>query len=185
MGKTTTARMFAEEGVPVWDADATVHRLYAGPAAQAIAEICPAAVVDGRVDRTVLRDWVAADPEALSRIEAVVHPLVVADREAFLSEAGHEGAPLVVFDIPLLFETGADAEMDATVVVTAPAETQRNRVLERHDMTPERFSAMLDRQMPDEEKRARATYVIETITPEAARAAVRRVIAELTGDRHA
>jgi dephospho-CoA kinase len=181
MGKSTTAQMFAEEGVPVWDADATVHRLYDGPAAKAIAEICPQAVVSGRVDRAVLRDWIASDRTALAQLEGVVHPLVTADREAFLRVATDAGAPLVLLDIPLLFETGADTEMDATLVVTAPAEVQRARVLARPDMTEDRLRAMLARQMPDKEKRARATHVIETLTHDDTRAAVRSLIEKLTG----
>ncbi len=185
MGKSTTARLFADEGVPVWDADAAVHRLYQGQAVPAIAAIHPAAVVDGQVDRAVLRDWISDDHTALRQIEAVIHPLVAADREAFIERATAKTEPLVVLDIPLLFETGADAEMDASLVVTAPVDVQRERVLARPGMTEERLRAMLARQMPDTEKRARATYVIETVTIDAARQAVRALIEEIRGDRDA
>lgn len=181
MGKSTTARMFADEGVPVWDADAAVHRLYDGPAAPAIAAICSRAVVDGRVDRKVLRDWIAADGDALARLEQAVHPLVAADRAAFLQKAAQAAAPLVLLDIPLMFETGADADMDATLVVTVPPEVQRARVLARPGMTEARLQAMLARQMPDAEKRARATHVIETRTLDETRSAVRSLIAQLKG----
>lgn len=186
MGKSTTARMFSEMGVPVWDADAAVHRLYArgGAAVPAIAAICPQAIVDGAVDRTVLRDWIAAHPDGLSRIEAAVHPLVARDREEFIERAARDGADLVVLDIPLLFETGADAMMDATLVVTAPAEEQRRRVLARPGMTEDRLNAILARQMPDAEKRARATHVIETRSLDQARAAVQELVESIRA-RHA
>jgi len=172
MGKSTTAAMFAEAGVPVWDADAAVHRLYApgGAAVAAIAALHPAAVSDGAVDRAALKDWIAQDSGALGQIERAVHPLVAADRKAFLAAA--QGKPLVLLDIPLLFETGADAQMDATLVVSAPAEVQRARVLARPGMTPAQFDLILSRQMPDAEKRARATWVIETTGLESTRAAV-------------
>ncbi len=179
MGKSTTARLFAEEGVPVWDADAAVHRLYQGPAVARMAALFPASVVDGQVDRAVLRDWIARDATALSQIEAVIHPLVAADREAFIARAARAREPLVVLDIPLLFETGADATVDATLVVTAPPDVQRARVLARPGMTEERFEAMLARQLPDAEKRTRATHVIETLTIDGARDAVRSLIAKL------
>ncbi len=182
MGKSTTASMFADEGIPVWDADAAVHRLYDGPAAAAIAAICPQAIIDGRVDREVLRDWIANDIDALPRLERAVHPLVAADRAAFLQVAERNGVPLVLFDIPLLFETGADAAMDATLVVTAPADVQRARVLARPGMTEARLQAMLARQMPDAEKRARATYVIEARMVDETREAVRALIQRLKGE---
>ncbi|MGO4851753.1 dephospho-CoA kinase [Phaeovulum sp. W22_SRMD_FR3] len=179
MGKSTTAAMFAAEGVPVWDADAAVHRLYAagGPAAQALAPLFPTAIVEGAVDRSALKAIIAADPTALPRLEAVVHPLVTADRADFLTV--HADAPLVLLDIPLLFETGAEAQMDATLVVSAPPEVQRARVLARPGMTPEQLQIILDRQMPDAEKRARATYVIETVTLEATARAVQELIRKL------
>lgn len=179
MGKSTTASMFRDEGVPVWDADAVVHQLYArgGAGVAAIAGIRPQAVVDGAVSRPALKAWIDEDPSALGRIESVVHPLVVSDRSAFLARAAQEGADLVVLDIPLLFETGAEELVDATLVVTAPPEVQRARVLARPGMTEAQFAAINARQMPDAEKRARATHVIETLTLEATRAAVRDLIA--------
>ncbi|MCW3781475.1 dephospho-CoA kinase [Defluviimonas salinarum] len=181
MGKSTTAAMFAAEGVPVWDADAAVHRLYAkgGAAVPAIATLCPEAVVDGAVDRTGLKAWIASDPAALAQIEAAVHPFVAADRAAFIAGAKADGATLVVLDIPLLFETGAETWLDATLVVTAPVETQRARVLARPGMTEAQLAAILARQMPDAEKRARATHVIETRSLDQTRAAVQNLIAEL------
>ncbi|SPH23543.1 Dephospho-CoA kinase [Defluviimonas aquaemixtae] len=186
MGKSTTASMFAAEGVPVWDADAAVHRLYSegGAAVGPIAALCPRAVVEGAVDRARLKEWIAADPNALVRIEAAVHPLVAADRAQFIDAAAKRGAPLVVLDIPLLFETGADRHMDATLVVTAPADVQRERVLARPGMTKAQFQAILSRQMPDSEKRARADHVIETLAFEPARSAVRKLISKI-GAAHA
>lgn len=183
MGKSTTAAMFAEAGVPVWDADAAVHRLYAagGAGVAAIAALCPEAISGGAVNRTRLKDWIARDPSALRRIEAVVHPLVAADREAFLAAAADRGEPLVVLDIPLLYETGAQSGLDATLVVTVPPEVQRARVLARPGMTPEEFEMISDRQMPDAEKRARADHVIETLTLETTRRAVQDLIRELKG----
>lgn len=186
MGKSTTASMFAEAGIPVWDADAAVRRLYGrgGAGTDAIAAILPAAVVDGAVDRDRLKAWIASDPTALRRIEAVIHPLVAADRKAFIETAARQGARMVVLDIPLLFETGADAAMDATLVVTAPAEVQRARVLSRPGMTGAQLEAILARQMPDADKRARATHVIETSSLEQVREAVRKLVAEI-GAEHA
>lgn len=183
MGKSTTAAIFAEEGVPVWDADAAVHRLYApgGAAGPAIARLRPEAIREGGVDRAALKAWISEDPQALSRIEAAVHPLVAADRAAFIREAEAKGAALVVLDIPLLFETGAEAWLDATLVVTAPPEVQRARVLARPGMTEDQFELILARQIPDAEKRARATHVIETQTLEQAREAVRNLIREIKG----
>ncbi len=183
MGKSTTAAMFAEQGVPVWDADGAVHRLYAqgGAAVAPLAELCPQALVDGAVDRGALKDWIAGDDTALSQIEAVVHPLVAADRAEFIVDATRDGADLIVLDIPLLFETGADKDMDATLVVSAPADVQRARVLARPGMTETQLATILDRQMPDAEKRARATHVIETISLEAAERDVRHLIAKLRG----
>jgi dephospho-CoA kinase len=180
MGKTTTSAMFRDRGVPVWDADATVHRLYApgGPAPARLEAAFPGTVtVEGHVDRAALRDRIAADPSVLDRVNAIVHPLVSADRTAFL--AGADG-PLVVLDVPLLFETGLDAAVDRIAVVTTDAETQRARVLERGTMTEAEFNAILSRQMPDAEKRARADYIIETSTLKGAQGMVDRIIAELT-----
>lgn len=175
MGKSTSAAMFSEAGVPVWDADAAVHRLYArgGGAVEAIRAICPAAVVDDEVRRDVLKDWIDRDPEALRRIEAAVHPRVAADRAAFVASAPGD---IVVLDVPLLFETGGEASVDAVVVVSAPAEVQRARVLARPGMTLARLEAILARQMPDAEKRARADFVIPTTTLEEARRAVEDVL---------
>lgn len=184
MGKSTTAALFRDEGIPVWDADAAVHRLYApgGAAVAPLAALCPAALRDGGIDRAALKDWIAADPGALARIEAVVHPLVAADRAAFLQAAR---ADIVVLDIPLLFEKGSESEMDATLLVTAPPEAQRARVMARPGMTEAQFNAILARQMPDAEKRARATHIIETLDPESARAAVRALIAHIRKAAHA
>ena len=179
MGKSTTAAMFRARGVPVWDADAAVHRLYgAGEAgARAIAATFPEVVTDGAVDRARLRALIARDPTVLSRIEAIVHPLVAADRAAFLRDAA---APVVLLDVPLLFETGL--AVDKVVVVTAPPEVQRARVLDRGTMTEAAFDDILSRQMADADKRARADYIIETTSLDAAAAQVDAILADLTGD---
>jgi dephospho-CoA kinase len=180
MGKSTTARLFAEAGVPVWDADAAVHRLYAagGGGAAAIREMVPGAMAGGAVDRDRLRAAVTAEPGLLDRIEAAVHPLVAEDRAGFV--AAHRQAPILLFDIPLLYETGADAWLDGVLVVTAPAEVQRARVLERPGMTEAALARILARQMPDAEKRARADFVIATDEGvEAARAEVLALVARL------
>lgn len=179
MGKTTTAALFAAEGVPVWDADAAVHRLY-GPGGQAVAALgalWPDVIQDGAVSRSRLRDRIAADPHILDRVQSIVHPLVAADRAAFLQAAR---APVVLLDVPLLFETGAAALCDGVVVVTAPPEVQRARVLQRGQMDDAAFDLILSRQMPDAEKRARARWVIETLDIAAARADVRRILAEIS-----
>jgi len=184
MGKSTTAGFFAEAGVPVWDADAAVHRLYGpgGAGTAAIAAILPAATGPEGVDRAVLRQAALAHPDLLARIEAAIHPLVAADRAAFL--AAHPDAELLVFDVPLLFETGAQAEFDAVLVVTALPEVQRARVRTRPGMTEAAFQRLLERQMPDAEKRARATYVIDTAQGlEAARTAVLDLIDTIRRDR--
>ncbi|MEM9010121.1 MAG: dephospho-CoA kinase [Pseudomonadota bacterium] len=182
MGKSTTAGFFREAGVPVWDADAAVHRIYAndrGVAAE-IGALVPTAIRDGQVQRPALRDAIATDAGLLKRIEAIVHPRVAADRAAFLAEAGD--ASLVVLDIPLLFETGGEAIVDAVLVVTAPAEVQRARVLARPGMTEAQFKHILGRQVPDAEKRARADHVIDTSRGlDAARADVHDLIERLTG----
>ncbi|MCB1394847.1 MAG: dephospho-CoA kinase [Rhodobacteraceae bacterium] len=184
MGKSTTSGFFREAGVPVWDADAAVHDLYApgGGAVAPIAALHPAAAQNGAIDRAALRDWIAADPTALKQIEAVVHPLVAQSRAAFL--AAHVGAPLVVLDVPLLFETGGNVYCDATVTVTAPPEVQRARVLARPGMTEAHLQTILSKQVPDAEKRARADHVIETLTLDQTRAAVFDLIAQLTEQAH-
>lgn len=178
MGKSTTAGMFADLGVPVWDADAAVHRLYArgGAAVAPIAALRPGAVVDGAVDRAALKRWIDEDRDALSRIEDIVHPLVAADRAAFLKRTD---ADVVLLDIPLLFETGRQGDMDAVVVVSAPPEVQRARVLERGTMTETQFETILAKQVPDSEKRARADYVIQSTSLEAARAAVQDCLRDI------
>ncbi|MFN3825763.1 MAG: dephospho-CoA kinase [Pseudorhodobacter sp.] len=184
MGKSTTARLFAEAGLPVWDADAAVHRLYrpGGGATAPLSQTFPEAVGPEGVDREALSRRIAADPQALARLESIVHPLVAADRLEFLRGAT---AGIVVLDIPLLFEKGTESEMDATLLVTAPAEVQRARVLARPGMTEDRFQTLLSRQMPDREKRGLATHIIETLSVEAARACVAALIAHIKGRTHA
>ena len=184
MGKSTTAAMFADEGVPVWDADAAVHRIYApgGSGAAALIPLCPDCVIDGAVDRDALKRWLALDEGHLARLESVVHPLVAEDRTQFLRSAT---APIVLLDIPLLYETGAEALCDAVVVVSVPEEIQRARVLARPGMTEQHLTTILRRQMPDPEKRARADYVIETLTLEDARKAVHDVLEDIRDKHHA
>jgi dephospho-CoA kinase len=181
MGKSTTAAMFRDAGVPVWDADAAVHRLYGpgGKAVPKVAALAPPAVRAGAVDRNALRAWVTADAGRLPRLEAAVHPLVADDRAEFLRDHADQGTDLVILDIPLLYETGADALADAVVVVTAPPDMQRARVLARPGMTGEALDAILARQMPDAEKRRRADYVITTEAMDTARAAVHRILSEI------
>ncbi len=181
MGKSTTAMMFAEEGVPVWDADAEVHALYAqgGAAVPLIAEEFPQAVKAGAVDRAALRACLAGDKTALTRLETIVHPLTTASRNAFLER--HAQAPIVLLDIPLLYETGAENTCDAVLVVTAPEEVQRARVLARGSMSAEQFDLILSRQLPDAQKRARADFIIETLSLEQTRRAVRNLLADLRG----
>ena len=184
MGKSTTAQMFADEGIPVWDADAAVHALYdqGGAAVGPIGAVFPDAIVNGAVSRDRLKQIIASDPTALRRIEQIVHPLVGADRQAFIKT---HSDPLILFDIPLLFETGADDWLDSVLVITAPPDVQKTRVLARPGMTDAQFATILARQMPDAEKRARADHVIETLTLDGTRAAVRHLIVELTGEKHA
>lgn len=186
MGKSTTAQMFRDAGVPVWDADAAVHALYAegGAAVAPLAAAFPGAGIGPAVDRGTLKRLIDADPAALARIESVVHPLVSAERAAFLAAAAHDGADLVVLDIPLLFETGAEGQMDAVLVVSAPTEVQRARVMARPGMTEDLLATILARQMPDADKRARADYVIETLTLDQTRAAVAALIDQIRA-RHA
>ncbi|MCC6887122.1 MAG: dephospho-CoA kinase [Hyphomicrobiales bacterium] len=162
MGKSVTARFFAEAGVPVHDADAVVHQLYEGAAAPLIEAAFPGTTVNGRVDRVKLGRRVMNDLAALRRLEAIVHPLVEAAEQEFLEQAQAQGAPVAVLDIPLLFEIGGDRRVDAVVVATAPPEVQRARALERPGMTDERLQAMLARQMPDSEKRRRADFIVDT-----------------------
>jgi dephospho-CoA kinase len=162
MGKSTTARMFRELGAPVHDSDAAVHRLYAGRAAPPIAAAFPGVVVDGVVDRRLLGDRVIGKLEEMKRLEAIVHPLVREEEMAFRAASAGPRTPVAVLDIPLLFETGADRRVDAVAVVTAPPEAQRARVLARPGMTEERLQAILAKQMPDAEKRARAHFVVDT-----------------------
>ena len=178
MGKSTIARMFADEGIPVWDADAVVHRLYAkgGAATAVIGALFPDVIVDGAVSRAGLRARIATDPTVLDVLQSKVHPLVAADRAAFLSAAT---GPLVLLDIPLLFETGVDAQCDGVVVVTAPPQVQRDRVLARGEMTGADLDLILSRQLPDAQKRARATWVVDTQGMDSARRAVRQIIAQI------
>lgn len=181
MGKSTTAKMFMDEGVPVHDADETVHRLYSGRAAPLIEARFPGVVVDGVVDREKLSKAVIGQPEALSDLEKIVHPLVRADADAFLARHRAAGAPLAVLDIPLLFEGGGRERVDQVVVVTASAQEQRRRVLARPGMSEEKFNAILARQVPDAQKRAQADHIIDTDQGmDAARAAVKALIASLT-----
>ncbi len=184
MGKSTTAQMFADDGIPVWDADRTVHALYApgGAAVDPVAARFPRAVVDGAVSRDRLKALITTDPTVLGEIERIVHPLVARSRSAFVADASTD---IALFDIPLLYETKADHWLDAVVVVTTSPEIQRARLLGRGTMTQAGLDAILARQMPDAEKRARADYVIETLSLDAARAAVRNVIADIRGKRDA
>lgn len=178
MGKSTTARFFAEEGVPVHDADAAVHRLYEGEAVAAIEAAFPGTTVGGKVDRNELSGRVLGDEAALRRLEAIIHPLVQASERRLIAEAEARGEKVVVLDIPLLFETGGDRQVDAVVVVSAPPEVQHARALERPGMTPEKLAAVLGRQMPDAEKRRRADFVVDTSRGfETARADVRTILA--------
>jgi dephospho-CoA kinase len=180
MGKSTTAELFRQEGVPVFDADAAVHALYRDEAVAPVEAAFPGVVRDGAVDRVKLAMRVVGDLRAMQRLEDIVHPLVKMKREAFLVAAHAAGHPVAVLDIPLLFETGGDSDVDVTLVVTAPESVQKARVLGRPDMTEERFAAILAHQMPDEIKRRRADYVIDTGAGlDAARAAVRALLARL------
>jgi len=162
MGKSTAARFFAEEGVPVHDSDATVHALYEGEATPLIEAAFPGSTSGGKVDRTKLAAMVLNDKAALARLEAIVHPMVTALREKFLAEARKQGAEVVVFDIPLLFETQAERGCNAVVVVSAPAEIQRKRAFERPGMTDDKLTAILAKQMPDAEKRRRADFIVDS-----------------------
>jgi dephospho-CoA kinase len=162
MGKSTTAKLFEEAGVPVYDADATVHMIYEGEAVPAIEAAFPGATSGGRVDRARLSAQVVHDPAAIKRLERIVHPMLRAYHQKFLSEAEQSGAPVAVVDVPLLFETGGEKRVDAVVVVTTTPEIQRERILARGNMTTEMLDAILARQLPDAEKRKRADFVVDT-----------------------
>jgi dephospho-CoA kinase len=162
MGKSTTAKLFEEAGVPVYDADASVHRLYEGEAAPAIEAAFPGTTVDGKVDRTRLSAKVMHDPAAMKQLEQIVHPMLGASRQKFFADAEKSGAPVAVVDVPLLYETGGEKRVDAVVVVTTTPEIQRERILARDNMTGEKLDAILARQLPDAEKRKRADFVVDT-----------------------
>ncbi|MDH3665824.1 MAG: dephospho-CoA kinase [Paracoccaceae bacterium] len=188
MGKSTALAVFADLGCPTWDADAAVHRLYGpdGAGAREIARLAPDAVGPDGVDRSLLRAAILAEPALLTRIEAAIHPLVAEDRDAFLAEARIAGARIAVCDIPLLFETGADNWLDRIAVVSAPADTQRARVLSRPGMTEAALDAILAKQVPDAEKRARADYVIDTSqTKDHARGQIEAIVAGLLAEQPA
>ena len=177
MGKSATAKMFADEGVPVHDADAVVHRLYEGEATPSIEAAFPGTTSGGTVDRTKLGQRVLGDAAAIARLEQIVHPLVTRAREQFLAEAEKSGAAVAVLDVPLLLETGGDKRCDAVVVVSAPADVQRARAFGRPGMSEDKLAAILAKQMPDAEKRARADFVVDTSRGfDAARAQVREIL---------
>ena len=181
MGKTATAAMFADEGVPVHDADAVVHRLYEGEATPLIEAAFPGTTANGKVDRGKLGQRVLGDDVALAQLEQIVHPLVLQARESFLATAEQSGAPVALLDVPLLFETGGEGRCDAVLVVTAPADVQRTRAFERPGMTDEKFAAILAKQMPDADKRARADFVVDTSKGfDAARQQVREILAQVS-----
>ena len=187
MGKSTTAAMFREAGIPVYDADAAVHDLYdeGGAAVGPVGEAFPGVVRDGKVDRELLRQAVLGKPEELKRLNAIVHPLVGRDRVGFFKAAEDSGADMVVLDVPLLYETGGHANVHAVVVVSAPPEMQRERVLARPGMTPDRLDAILAQQMADAENRARAHYVVDTGNGlEPARKRVTEIIADLRKEKN-
>ena len=177
MGKSRTARFFADEGVPVHDADAVVHALYEGEAVPAIERAFPGATAGGKVDRTRLAAMVLGDAAALERLEAIVHPMVARARDSFLADAAARGAPVVVLDVPLLFESGGQRGCDAVVVVSAPPDIQRRRAFERPGMTEDKFAALLAKQMPDPEKRKRADFIVDSSQSlDHARAQVRGIL---------
>jgi dephospho-CoA kinase len=184
MGKSTTAAMFKEQGVPVQDADAVVHVLYSGKAAPMIENAFPGTAENGVVDRKILGSHVIGKPEALKKLEAIIHPLVAKERNEFLENARKRNEKLVVLDIPLLFETGGDKYCDFVVVVTAPTQEQRRRVLARTDMTSEKFEKILASQIPDNEKRKKADFIIDTsLGLDHAKREVKKIILQLTGER--
>lgn len=184
MGKTTTATMFAAEGLSVWDADAAVHRLYGpqGAAFDLIAALCPDAARKDGIDRAALKAWIEQDPSALTELESIVHPLVAADRDAFIVSSPTD---ITILDIPLLFEKGTETQMDATLLCTAPPAMQMARLLARGSMTKSQIETILARQMPDREKRARATHIVETLSLDSTRAYVKALIAHIRETRHA
>jgi dephospho-CoA kinase len=180
MGKSTTAKLFTEAGVPVYDADAAVHKIYEGEAAPAIEAAFPGTTDGGKVDRAKLSAKVVHDPAAIKQLEEIVHPMLGASRQKFLEEAERSGAPVVVMDIPLLFETGGEKRVDAVVVVSTDPATQRERILARGTMTNEALDAILARQLPDAEKRKRADFVVDTshgLDP--VRTAIRDILAKV------
>jgi dephospho-CoA kinase len=184
MGKSTTASMFREENIPVYDADAAVHALYEGEAVAIVEKLFPGTTRQGRVDRAKLADEVIDNPAALKQLEAAIHPLVRKREQRFLAEASEKGADLVVLDIPLLFETGGEKRVDGVIVVTASAQEQRKRVLARPDMTEQKFKRILARQTPDEEKRRRADFIVDSgYGFEAARQSVKEIIADIRSGR--
>ena len=162
MGKSTTARLFSEAGIPVYDADAAVHAIYEGEAAPVIEATFPGTTVDGKVDREKLSAKVVHDTAAMKRLEEIVHPMLHVYRRAFLEQAERSGAAVAVVDVPLLFETGGEQDVDAVVVVTTTTDVQRKRILARNNMTSEKLEAILARQLPDVEKRTRADFVVDT-----------------------
>jgi dephospho-CoA kinase len=181
MGKSRTATFFAEEGVPVHDSDAVVHALYEGEAAPLIEQAFPGSTAGGKVDRGKLAAMVVGDTAALARLEAIVHPLVSLEREKFLAAAQASGAPVVVIDVPLLFETGGERGCDAVVVVSAPADMQKRRAFERPGMTEEKFAALIAKQLPDAEKRRRADFIVDSSQSfDYARAQVRDILRQVT-----
>lgn len=184
MGKSTTARFFEEAGCAVWDADAAVHRLYGanGRAVEPIRAVFPDAVRDNAVSREALKEIISAHPPALKRIEAIVHPLVADDRADFVAK---NTSDIIVFDIPLLFETGGDAAMDVTVTVSAPTDVQRARVLERGTMSEAQFEQIREKQMPDQEKQERADYIVITDGLDHARSQVNAIITKLRESQNA
>ncbi len=184
MGKTATANMFAEEGVPVHDSDAVVHRLYEGEATPLIEAAFPGTTLGGKVDRAKLGERVIGNAEAIQQLERIVHPLVARARDRFLAQAVKDGSDVALLDIPLLYETGGDKRCDAVVVVSAPADVQRARVLERPGMSEAKFAVILAKQIPDAEKRARADFVVDTSRGfDAARAQVREILAQVRNKR--
>lgn len=180
MGKSTTAKLFAEAGVPVYDADAAVHQLYEGEAAPAIEAAFPGTTANGKVDRTKLSARVVHDPAAIKQLEQIVHPMLGASRQKFFADAEAAGAPVVVLDIPLLFETGGEKRVDAVVVVSTSPEVQRERVLARGTMDEAKLDAIIAKQTPDAEKRKRADFVVDTSHGlEPVRAQITHILAEV------